>query len=239
MAVLALAALALAAPDTGSHGAPAAMAAAVQATPIQAPGAASMPVAAQAGGAPGASAVTPSSRTSAPTSPPQEAAEALPEAQPLPPHTRGCLREGNGYFRARIQGALDRDIDWHDADIVCEADVQPGSSIRLAFLGPPGKEQLRVILGIHGVHEGERAHARPTNLTLILPGGRLYATAGDERCTVDELVPRRLAGGGRSRRRYRVEGRGFCVEPVNGLSGSGHLIISRFDFAGGIVYTSP
>lgn len=169
----------------------------------------------------------------------QAAAPTLPEAQPLPPQRRGCLREGNGYFRARIQGALDREIDWHDADLVCEADVQPGHGIRLAFLGPLPGGQLRIILGIHGAQEGERAHALPTNLTLILPGGRLYGTAGDDRCTIDQLVPRRLAGGGSSRRRYRVEGRGFCVEPVNSLTGAGHLIISRFDFAGGIVYTSP
>jgi len=163
---------------------------------------------------------------------------ALPEAQPLPPHRRGCLREGNGYFRARIQGALDQDIDWHDADLVCEADVQAGQGIRLAFLGPLRGGQLRIILGIRGALEGRGGHALPTNLTLILPGGKLYGTSGDDRCTLDSLTPRRLAGGGPGRR-YRLEGRGFCVEPVNGLSGSGHLIVSRFDFAGGIVYTSP
>ncbi|HTY48346.1 MAG TPA: hypothetical protein VMB48_01500, partial [Steroidobacteraceae bacterium] len=76
----------------------------------------------------------------APASPPpatasQAGAAALPEARPPPPRRRGCLREGNGYFRARIRGALDEDLDWHDADLVCEADVQPGRGIRLAFLG--------------------------------------------------------------------------------------------------------
>jgi len=200
-------------------------------------------LAAVIGAAPDAMARAAPAAGAAPASPPpvtapQAGGAAPPDKRPAPPHRRGCLREGNGYFRARIRGALDEDLDWHDADLVCEADVQPGRGIRLAFLGPLQGGQLRIILGIRGALEGRSAHELPANLTLILPGGRLYGTSGDDRCTIDRLDPRRLAGGDRSRR-YRIEGRGFCVEPVNGLSGKGHLIISRFDFAGGIVYTAP
>src|ERR1700680_993648 len=47
--------------------------------------------------------------------------------------TRGCLPTGNGYLRARIRGALDLDIDWHNAEIECEGGLRPdGSGLRVS-----------------------------------------------------------------------------------------------------------
>ena len=43
----------------------------------------------------------------------------------------GCLQSGNGYLRARIRGALNLDIDWHNAEIECDGGSRPdGSGIR-------------------------------------------------------------------------------------------------------------
>src|SRR2546423_1671515 len=45
--------------------------------------------------------------------------------------SKGCLPGGNGYLRARIRGALNLDIDWHDPEIECEGGPRPDGS------GPP------------------------------------------------------------------------------------------------------
>ncbi|MDB6044518.1 MAG: hypothetical protein JWM63_3069, partial [Gammaproteobacteria bacterium] len=56
---------------------------------------------------------------------------------PAPARTNGCLQSGNGYLRARIRGALNLDIDWHNSEIECEGGARPnGSGIRVSFAGP-------------------------------------------------------------------------------------------------------
>src|SRR6185312_12611703 len=89
------------------------------------------------------------------------------------------------------------------------------------------------VLGVGGAKEGEPGRSLPTNVTVMFEGEqRLFATRGDDRCTVDELEQERvgeLAGHSRS---YRVVGRGFCVEPASSLKGDERIVVSRFDFAG-------
>src|SRR6185437_10960978 len=40
----------------------------------------------------------------------------------------GCLPGGNGYLRARIRGALNLDIDWHNNEIECDGEPRPNGS---------------------------------------------------------------------------------------------------------------
>ncbi len=37
----------------------------------------------------------------------------------------GCLPGGNGYLHARIRGAMNLDVDWHNAEIECEGGPRP------------------------------------------------------------------------------------------------------------------
>ena len=65
--------------------------------------------------------------------------------------TRGCLPTGNGYLRARIRGALDLDIDWHNAEIECDGGPRPdGSGLRVSFAGPRHSDgrRLRLVFGV-------------------------------------------------------------------------------------------
>src|SRR2546427_9285276 len=152
----------------------------------------------------------------------------------------GCLPGGNGYLRARIRGAMNLDIDWHNAEIECDGGPRPdGSGLRVSFAGPRHADgrRLRLVFGVGSVHEGRTGRELPTNLTVIFEGEqRLFATRGEDRCTLDELSQERLGALGGPIRSYRVVARGFCVSPASALSGNERILVSSFDFAGRAVF---
>jgi hypothetical protein len=153
---------------------------------------------------------------------------------------RGCLPTGNGYLRARIRGALNLDLDWRNAELECEGEPRPdGSGLRISFAGPRHADgrRTRLVFGVGSVREGGDSHELPTNLTVIFEGeGRLFATRGDDRCTVDTLSQERIGALGGAQRAYRVVGRGFCVAPASTFDNSARILVSQFDFAGAVVF---
>ena len=152
----------------------------------------------------------------------------------------GCLPGGNGYLRARIRGAMNLDIDWRNAEIECEGGPRPdGSGVRVSFAGPqhPDGRRLRLVFGVGAVQEGRGGRDLPTNLTVIFEGEeRVFATRGEDHCTVDELHQDRLGALGGSKRSWRIVARGFCTLPASTLSSDARILISRFDFAGHAVF---
>ncbi|HEY6458247.1 MAG TPA: hypothetical protein VIY90_23465 [Steroidobacteraceae bacterium] len=144
-----------------------------------------------------------------------------------------CLGDGTGYVRARIRGALNMDVNWKDAPLTCAGEARPdGSGLRMSFAGPgPGGRIMRLVFGVQSAREGSPGRELPTNLTVLLDGGRIFATRGDDKCTTDALAQRRLPGTSLVRA-WRIEARGFCVQPANDLTGTGRILVTRFDFAG-------
>jgi hypothetical protein len=165
------------------------------------------------------------------------AATALATGAPKPEKIL-CLASGDGYFRARLGGAIDAKIDWPNAGTRCQGESKgkpPG--VRLSFQREPaGRPDLLFVFGLTGVREGRPAHAAGANLTVIVQGtDRIYGTLGDTRCTVDSLTQRMLPAPGA----YRIEARGFCTQPAHAVRGSGEVLVSTFDFAGRVNYDSP
>jgi hypothetical protein len=162
-----------------------------------------------------------------------------PPANAPPPAPAGCLPTGNGYLRAHIRGAINLDIDWRNAELECDGGPRPdGSGIRMSFAGPKRADgrRLRLVFGVSAAREGRSGHALPTNLTVIVEGAkRLYATRGDDHCTVDALTQQRLPAP-RTPRKYRVVARGFCVAPATTLDDAERILVSSFDFAGNAVF---
>lgn len=163
---------------------------------------------------------------------------AAPATTPTP-HA-GCLPTGDGYLRARIRGAMNLDIDWHNAEIDCEGGMRPdGSALRVSFAGPVHSDgrRLRLLFGVGSAKEGRAGHALPTNLTVIFEGEqRLFATRGNDHCTVDDLQQQRLGALGGPVRAYRIVARGFCISPASTLDGSSRILVSSFDFAGNAAF---
>jgi hypothetical protein len=181
----------------------------------------------------------------APAAPPLAPGAQPPTAQPLSATSagtaaRGCLPTGNGYLRARIRGAMNLDIDWHNAEIECDGGPRPdGRGVRVSFAGPAHSDgrRLRMVFGVGSVREGVTGRDLPTNLTVIFEGEqRLFATRGEDHCTVDELRQERVGALGGPKRSWRIVASGFCISPASTLDSNARILVSRFDFAGNAVY---
>jgi len=168
------------------------------------------------------------------------AATPLSRAAPQAAAAHGCLPTGNGFLRARIRGAMNLDVNWKNAEMQCEGGPRPdGSGLRVAFAGPKHSDgrRLRLVFGVDSVREGRGGHALPTNLTVIFEGeDRLFATRGEDHCTVDELRQERVGALGGAVRAWRIVARGFCVAPASTLSSDARILIESFDFAGTAVF---
>lgn len=157
----------------------------------------------------------------------------------------GCLAAGDGYLRARLRGAVDLDLDWKNADMQCEGGPRPpgkdnvSNGIRVSIGGPARGDgrRIRIVFGVGGVQEGARGEALRTNLTLLFEGEkRIFATRGDDKCTVDKLEQQRVETLGADRAAYRVVARGFCLGPATSLSRGERVFVTSFDFAGRVEF---
>ncbi|HLZ97216.1 MAG TPA: hypothetical protein VKP66_04665 [Steroidobacteraceae bacterium] len=185
-----------------------------------------------------AAALTASAAASAPTPAGAAAPNAAgPAGTPAAPPTApaDCLESGDGYFRARIAGAIDAKIDWPNSGTTCQGEAKiapPG--VRMSFKrSAKAKPDLLFVFGLTGIREGQPARAAGANLTLIVQGTpKIFGTLGDSRCTVDSLTQRRLKVPGT----YRVEARGFCTQPAHEVRGSDVVLVRTFEFAGLVNY---
>jgi hypothetical protein len=149
-----------------------------------------------------------------------------------------CLPSHDGYLQLRMRGDSNMDIAWRDADMHCEGGPRPGQQgVRLTFAGPGQRrgQKLRFVFGIAASPGARSAHHVPANVTVIFEGEkRLYSTAGDGKCTIDEFNEEPLADAGNAHLR-RFSARGFCTAPATALVGKRQLLLSRFDFAGPVL----
>lgn len=153
-----------------------------------------------------------------------------------------CLASGDGYLRARLGGSIDMDIDWGNEGTECTGMARPSADggIRLRFGRPAFADGSRLVLvfGMSGLREGQDARALPVNVTVIREGsGEFYGTQGENRCLIDELRQRPIAGIPRRQRAYRVTARGFCMQPARAVRGEGSVLITRFDYAGQVNFS--
>ena len=153
----------------------------------------------------------------------------------------GCLAAGGGYLRARVRGALELDLNWKNAEMQCAGGPRPsGNGVRVSIGGPlrDGTHRIRLVFGIAGIREGGGGTALRTNVTLLLEGeNRVFATQGDDKCTVDSLVQERVESLGPGSAVYRVVGRGFCIGPATSLSREERVFLTSFDFAGRVEFS--
>jgi hypothetical protein len=172
-------------------------------------------------------------------------ATAAPPTRPATEESAGCLSVGGGYLRARIRGALDLDLNWKNAQMQCEGGPRPPgrdnvrNGVRVSIAGPmrSGGHRIRLIFGVAGVGPGQSGQALRTNLTLLFEGEkRIFATQGDDKCTVDSLTQQRVEPLGPGRAIYRIVARGFCVGPATSLARDERVILTSFDFAGRVEF---
>jgi hypothetical protein len=164
-------------------------------------------------------------------------------AAPAPPRdtaAAGCLPSGDGFLRARLDGALQLRLDWKNEGLLCEGMPRPeGKGIRVSFsrsLETDGR-RLVIVFGIAGLSESSSGRALPANLTIVDEAGeQIFGTLGDDKCVVDNISQQLITPWRRESRTYRVSGRGFCMQPARAVGGEAGVLMSSFDFAGQVRY---
>jgi hypothetical protein len=142
----------------------------------------------------------------------------------------------DAFLEARLAGALDAEIRWQAADMDCDGMRRPdGRGLRVRFEGTAHGERLTLVFAAPRLAEGESSRAVPVNLTLIR-GGAIYGTRGEGRCLLDDVHQAALPAADGSPRRWRVEARGFCLEPARAVGGDDAILVSRFDFRGQLAW---
>lgn len=151
-------------------------------------------------------------------------------AAPLPTASDAlCVPASTGALRARLQGAIDAEIDWGPDAAHCQAGVRPqGDGVRLIYKGlAPDSGPLLLVFGLSPLHPGESARNVPVNLTVVREGsGEFFATQGDDKCALDSVTQVPVPGDATL---YRLEGRGYCTQPARAVGGGGSVLVSRFD----------
>lgn len=141
-----------------------------------------------------------------------------------------CRPTDEGSLRARLQGAIDAELDWAaPAQAQCIGGARPGGGgLRLVYKGKAGTDTLLVIVGIAIAPHARSERHLPASITIVREGsGEFFATQGDDKCALDEVVqePIDAAAG-----RYRLSGRGYCTQPARALGAAkGSVLVSRFD----------
>ena len=150
-----------------------------------------------------------------------------------------CVPAETGSLRARLQGALDVEIDWGADASHCQGGVRPqGDGIRLLYKGyEPATGPLLLVFGAAPLRPGESARNVPVNVTVIREGtGQFFATQGDDKCAFDAVTQTPLDGDAGL---YRLEGRGFCTQPARAVGGDGSVLLSRFDVVAVVPAAQP
>lgn len=167
-----------------------------------------------------------------PRDPPRELpAAATPAA--TTPRTAGedalCVPAATGSLKARLQGAIDAEIDWGTDARHCLGGVRPqGDGLRLVYKGSvAGVGPLLLVFGVAPLRPGESARNVPANLTVVREGtGQFFATQGEDKCALDSVTQAPVSGDPAA---YLLQGRGYCTQPARALGKDGSVLVSRFD----------
>jgi len=138
-----------------------------------------------------------------------------------------------------LRGALDLDLDWRNAELECQGGLRPdGTGLRISSpvrsTLTDGARGWSLVSRRRG--KVAKGHELPTIYDHIRRRGSAIRHRGDDHCTVDTLTQERLGALGGHERSYRVIARGFCVAPASTLDNSARILVSRFDFAGAVVF---
>ena len=140
-----------------------------------------------------------------------------------------CIPAATGALRARLQGAIEAEIDWGPDQAHCLGGVRPqGDGLRLVYKGSlTDAGPLLLVFGVGPLRPGESARNVPVNLTVVREGtGQFFATQGQDKCALDTVTQVPVAG---DTPLFRLEGRGYCTQPARALGGDGAVLLSRFD----------
>jgi hypothetical protein len=162
-----------------------------------------------------------------------------------------CDAPPDAFLEAHLAGAINTVVKWRAADMRCDGMRRPdGQGLRVTFTGGEGAEQLTLVFGVPRLAEGATGHEVPVNVTLIRAGHALYSTLGEGKCVLDEVRQEAMPGPAEAPatppaapdpqpplRHWRIDARGFCLEPARAVGdGRDAILLSTFDFRGQVTW---
>ena len=169
-------------------------------------------------------------------------AAAGPDAVTAPQSQDSCLPDGTGFLSMQLRGSIEAELDWRGSILHCTGMSRPeGRGLRLRFSGPlPGTGELAIVFAAPDLGMGISARGVPVNITVLdRLGQHVYGTRGERSCTFDEVQQQELPDQALPPRSFRVTARGFCTAPARAVDGDGAVLLTRFDFAGLVVFEEP
>lgn len=159
---------------------------------------------------------------------------------PTPAPANSCLPDNAGFLSMRLRGSIEADVSWRAPELDCTGMSRPdGRGLRLRFSGRLKDGELSIVFAAPDLAMGVSARGVPVNVTLLDDAGkRIYGTRGDSRCVLDEVQQQSLDSPALPPRSFRVNARGFCTAPARALDGDGAVLLTRFDFAGLVVFSA-
>jgi hypothetical protein len=149
-----------------------------------------------------------------------------------------CLPERDGFISMRLRGSIEEELDWTEPELECSGMSRPdGKGLRLRFAGTRAGGDFAVVFAAPGLGIGASGQAVPVNVTVLDGAGeRIYGTQGASHCILDDVEQLPVAHPALPARSFRVNARGFCVAPARAVDGEGAVLLTRFDFAGLVVW---
>src|SRR5690606_23473033 len=151
------------------------------------------------------------------------------------PSARQCIADGGGFFRATLQGALERELDWGNVGTNCGGAGIVGVAGWQQSFGrtEPGGDRLDVLFSIGGAAEGVTGAAFPVRLTVaaVIDGQSVLFVTPVSGCTID-ITEQSPLSEDQLGRIYRVTAQGTCSEPAVELDGSRTVEVPGFAFTG-------
>lgn len=152
-----------------------------------------------------------------------------------------CIEDGR--LSVDLYGSIRATVDWQADELACTGMPRPDSEgARVRMSGPlVSGDEIRVlafILGIPDLEIGQTGSELPTNVTLIEEGtGRFFGSRDTSDCWTD--VSSQDPIGDSEERRYRIEGKLYCVSPLAELNGSASVTFTELTFVGSLSWELP
>lgn len=147
------------------------------------------------------------------------------------------------YFKARLSGAINTDIELNERMIRCDSMQRPDDEgLRMRIRAAIDDEALAIIVAIPDLSAGTVADELGSNVTVTVEGsGRFFSTPDFDTCWTDIAQHDRLdieATKNDGSSGYRVAGETYCLAALGELNGSATVSIETLEFSTNIAWQS-
>lgn len=150
-----------------------------------------------------------------------------------PREMSACVMDQDGYLRGALYGAIQAELDWSGAGMLCDGMTRPqGQGIRLVFgeQTDPDLPGLVIVLGLADAELGTDVGEIKANVTIIdQTNGKFYSTQEEPRCWT--RITKQLLLSGTVEETWRLDGHLYCASALAALAGPGSVTLDDIEYS--------